>query len=41
MGKNTVQLGAMGFIRKWSMKQVYLSKRYTTRVEDIIVVRAY
>lgn len=36
-----VQLGAMGFDHKWKMKQEYLSKRYTTRIEDIIVVKAY
>ena len=41
MGKNKVQFGAMGFDQKWKMKQEYLSKRYTTRIEDVIVVKAY
>lgn len=40
-GKDTVRYAAMGFEKKWIMRQQFLSKRYTTRIDDIIRVRAY
>ncbi|WP_423149770.1 Y-family DNA polymerase [Rubrolithibacter danxiaensis] len=40
MGRNAIQFGAMGFDQKWKMKQEYLSKRYTTRIEDVMIVKA-
>lgn len=39
-GRNTIVHGAMGFDKKWSMRQEFLSRRYTTRIEDVIVVKA-
>lgn len=39
-GRNTVIHAAMGFEKKWAMRQEYLSRKYTTRIEDIIVVKA-
>jgi len=40
-GKDTIRYGAMGFDKKWAMRQEFLSKKYTTRIEDVIIVRAY
>lgn len=37
-GKDMVRLAAMSYDQPWKMKQQYLSKRYTTRVEDVLVV---
>jgi DNA polymerase V len=39
-GKDTVRYAAMGFEKKWFMKQEFLSRRFTTRIEDVIVVQA-
>ncbi|TCC99937.1 Y-family DNA polymerase [Pedobacter psychroterrae] len=39
-GRNTIVHGTMGFDKKWSMRQEFLSRRYTTRIEDVIVVKA-
>ncbi|RZM11363.1 MAG: DUF4113 domain-containing protein, partial [Pedobacter sp.] len=39
-GRNTIVHGAMGFEKKWAMRQEFLSRRYTTRIEDVIVVKA-
>jgi DNA polymerase V len=39
-GRNTVIHGAMGFEKKWAMRQEFLSRKFTTRIEDIIVVKA-
>jgi DNA polymerase V len=39
-GKDTVRYGTMGFEKKWSMRQEFLSRKYTTRIEDVIVVQA-
>jgi DNA polymerase V len=38
MGKNTVRFAAMGYEQPWRMRQGYLSKRFTTRIEDVLVV---
>jgi len=40
-GKDTVRYGAMGYGKKWAMRQEFLSKKYTTRIEDVIIVKAY
>lgn len=40
-GKDTVRYGVMGFSKKWAMRQEFLSRKYTTKIEDIIIVRAY
>lgn len=40
-GKDKVRYAAMGFDKKWTMRQQFLSRKYTTRIEDVIVVRAY
>src|SRR5690606_1647383 len=39
-GRDTVRLAATGYERKWTMKQEYLSKKYTTDIKDILVVKA-
>jgi DNA polymerase V len=39
-GKDTIRYAAMGFEKKWFMKQEFLSRRFTTRLEDVIVVQA-
>ncbi|MHA4896247.1 Y-family DNA polymerase [Pedobacter sp. PWIIR3] len=39
-GRNTIIHGAMGFEKKWAMRQEFLSRKFTTRIEDIIVVKA-
>lgn len=41
MGKDLVRFGSMGYDRKWRMKQEYLSKRFTTRLDEVIRVKAY
>lgn len=39
MGKNVLRVGAMGYNAPWAMKQEHLSPCYTTRWEDILVVK--
>lgn len=39
-GRNTVIHAAMGFDKKWAMRQEFLSRKFTTRIEDIIIVKA-
>jgi DNA polymerase V len=38
MGKDVVRFAAMGYERAWRTRQGYLSQRYTTRIEDVLVV---
>jgi len=40
-GKDTIRYAVMGYEKKWIMRQEFLSKKYTTRIEDVIVVKAY
>jgi DNA polymerase V len=40
-GKDTVRYAAMGFSKKWAMRQEFLSRKYTTRIEDVIIVYAH
>ncbi|RZK45534.1 MAG: DUF4113 domain-containing protein [Pedobacter sp.] len=39
-GKDTIRYATMGYQKKWFMKQEFLSRKYTTKLEDIIVVKA-
>jgi DNA polymerase V len=42
-GRNTVQLGSAGLVRDrqaWSMKQERMTPRYTTRWDEMPIVRA-
>ncbi len=39
-GKDTIRYAAMGFEKRWFMKQAFLSRKFTTRLEDVIVVQA-
>lgn len=39
-GKDTVRYAVMGYEKKWYMKQQFLSRKFTTRIEDVIVVKA-
>lgn len=40
-GKDTVRYAAMGYEKKWAMRQEFLSRKFTTRMADVIVVKAY
>jgi DNA polymerase V len=37
-GKDKVRFAAMSYDPKWKMRQQYLSPRYTTRIEEVLVV---
>jgi len=37
-GKDFVRFAAMGYEQKWKMRQEYLSKRYTTRINELLEV---
>ena len=39
-GKDKVRYASMGFEKKWAMRQEFLSRKYTTRIEDVIIVKA-
>lgn len=39
-GRDTIRYATMGYEKKWAMRQDFLSRRYTTRIEDVIVVNA-
>ncbi|MEJ2880970.1 Y-family DNA polymerase [Pedobacter sp. GR22-6] len=39
-GRGTVIHATMGFEKKWAMRQQFLSRKFTTRIEDIIIVKA-
>ncbi|XAZ82167.1 DUF4113 domain-containing protein (plasmid) [Fibrella sp. ES10-3-2-2] len=39
MGRDTVRFAMQGFKHPWKMKQLWLSKSYTTRWKDIIIVK--
>lgn len=39
-GRDTIRYAVMGYEKKWAMRQEYLSRRYTTRIEDVIIVKA-
>ena len=40
-GKDMVRYATMGYGKNWNMRQNFLSRKYTTRMADIIVVKAY
>ena len=40
-GKDMVRYATMGYGKSWNMRQNFLSRKYTTRMADIIVVKAY
>lgn len=39
-GRDTVRLAASGYERKWTMRQNFLSKKYTTDISEVLVVKA-
>ena len=39
-GHNTIRVAVQGFGNKWHLKNEYISKQYTTNINDIIVVKA-
>ncbi len=39
IGKNTIILGAMGLKHSWGMKREFMSPEYTTKIEEIPLVR--
>ena len=39
-GRDAVRVAASGFERKWTMKQEFLSRRYTTNFKEVLVVKA-
>ncbi|TWR25251.1 Y-family DNA polymerase [Mucilaginibacter pallidiroseus] len=38
MGKDMVRFAAMGYVQPWKMRQGYLSKRFTTRIDEVLRV---
>ena len=38
IGRNAVRFAAMGYEQEWKMRQSYLSQRYTTRIEEILLI---
>jgi DNA polymerase V len=39
-GHNTIRVAVQGYEKKWHLKNEYISKQYTTNIDDIIVVKA-
>lgn len=39
-GHNTIRVAVQGFEKKWHLKNEYISKQYTTNLDDVIVVKA-
>ena len=39
-GHNTIRVAVQGFEKKWHLKNEYISKKYTTNLDDVIVVKA-
>ncbi|TDX02081.1 Y-family DNA polymerase [Dinghuibacter silviterrae] len=39
LGKDLVRLGAQGFDRKFRLRQAHLSRRFTTRLDEILTIR--
>ena len=39
-GHNTIRVAVQGFEKTWHLKNEYLSKQYTTNLDDVIVVKA-
>lgn len=40
LGNDFVRFAAMGYDPKWKMRQGWLSKRYTTRVKELLAVES-
>ncbi|GAA4341603.1 Y-family DNA polymerase [Mucilaginibacter gynuensis] len=38
MGKDTLRFAAMGYEKPWMMRQGFLSKRYTTRIDEVLTL---
>jgi DNA polymerase V len=38
-GRDTIRSAQQGFVNEWKMKQENLSPRYTTRLQDIIMIK--
>ncbi|RYY06458.1 MAG: DUF4113 domain-containing protein, partial [Sphingobacteriaceae bacterium] len=38
-GRDTVRSAQQGFNQDWKMKQENLSRKYTTRLSDIIIIK--
>lgn len=39
-GHNTIRVAVQGFEKKWHLKNEFISKQYTTNLDDVIVVKA-
>ena len=39
-GHNTIRVAVQGFDKNWHLKNEYISKQYTTNLDDVIVVKA-
>ena len=39
-GHNTIRVAVQGFEKSWHLKNEYVSKQYTTKLDDMIVVKA-
>jgi DNA polymerase V len=38
-GHNTIRVAVQGYAKGWELKQEYISKQYTTNLEDVIVLK--
>ena len=39
-GHNTIRIAVQGYDKKWHLKNEYISRQYTTNIDDVIVVKA-
>jgi DNA polymerase V len=39
-GHNTIRVAVQGYDKKWHLKNEYISRQYTTNIDDVIVVKA-
>ena len=39
LGKDLVRLGVQGFEKRFKLRQTHLSRRYTTRLEETLLVK--
>ena len=39
-GHNTIRMAVQGYSKNWHLKNEYISKQYTTNINDIITAKA-
>jgi len=40
LGKDFVRFAAMGYDQPWKMRQGWLSRRYTTRLDELLIIQS-